>query len=108
MRIALDYDRCYNLDKPFWNKVVGLAQDHGHSVTIVTARSRTKDNIDDRVLPGLPIIYCDGVAKKWACHHYHDLDFDVWIDDKPEGILANSTATKEVLAEWRAGPEWGL
>lgn len=106
MKIALDYDRCYNVDPDAWDEFICLFESRGHEVIIVTARSQTKDNIDDRVLHGIDIIYCDGVAKKWFCHHHADTDFDVWIDDKPEGIISNSTATKEVLEKWRASEEW--
>jgi hypothetical protein len=100
MIIALDYDKTYTLAPSFWDDFILMADDYGHMVYIVTARSPTKDTIED----GLPceVIYCDGVAKRWALHHFHDIDPDIWIDDKPDNILFNSTATKEQLTEWRA------
>lgn len=102
MKIALDYDLTYTLDPPFWESFFEQVWAAGHIVKIVTARSKELDNIDDRVPPHFDIIYCDGVAKKFACHHYHNFDPDIWIDDKPEAVHNNSTATKEILAEWRA------
>lgn len=106
MKIALDYDHTYNVDKSFWDYVIVGAEHVGHKVYIVTARHQEKDNIDDRVMEGVPIIYCNGVAKRWHLHHNHNLDIDVWIDDRPDNIIANSTATKEVLDAWRVSEEY--
>jgi hypothetical protein len=99
MKIALDYDRTYDKAPEFWDDFIDLATDYGHEVRIVTARNPDLDNIDDDVY--VPIIYCDGVAKRFVCHHFNDWDPDIWIDDKPESVDHNSTATKEQLAEWR-------
>src|SRR5690606_28829016 len=102
------YDRTYTLDPDFWDDVVAMADSRGHEIRIVTARSPTKDNIDDRV--PYHVIYCDGIAKKFFCHWFADngegWDPDVWIDDKPEGVSNNSTATKEILEEWRKSEEY--
>jgi hypothetical protein len=121
MKIAIDYDRTWTADPLVLLHVATVFHGAGHQCYIVTARSPTKDNIFSPVNFGEPldeaaelllgaeqdgviedILYCDGVAKRWALHHYHDIDVDIWIDDKPDNILANSTATKEILAEWRA------
>lgn len=107
LKIALDYDKTYNADPSFWNGVIALAENHGHEVRIVTARSPNFDRIDDRV-DGFPVIYCDGVAKKFHCHWFAGWDPDIWIDDKPENINNNSTATKEILEKWRASDEYKL
>lgn len=109
MKIALDYDNTYTLDKSFWDGVVALADDCGHEVRIVTARSPNFDAIPPERLPfgeEFPVEYCDGVAKKFHCTWFAD-NFngwvpDVWIDDKPEGVNQNSTASREFLVEWRA------
>lgn len=114
MKIALDYDRCYNVDKEFWNKVVDLAKEHNHDIRIVTARSPVDDVLDKDRVPDIPVIYCDGIAKRFFCHWFVDKtsaedrgwDPDVWIDDKPQGIDSNSNATKEILAEWRKSEEY--
>lgn len=109
MKIALDYDKTYTLNKPFWNKFAIDARENGFDIRIITIRNPLKDNIDDRVADGLPIIYTDGVAKKWYCYHnaYNTEGWnpDVWIDDRPETIINNSGATREQLAEWRASPD---
>ncbi len=87
MKIALDYDRTYTLDPKFWNGIVHDADMSGHDVRIVTARHKVLDNIDHKV--PCPVIYCDGVAKKFFCHHVADWNPDVWIDNKPEDINNN-------------------
>lgn len=111
MKIALDYDKTYTLDKEFWDDVIYRAEKRGHEVRIVTTRSPSLDLITDDRLPcqGFPVVYCDGVAKRFHCHFFADdykgWDPDVWIDDKPEGVDNNSTATKEILQKWRESPE---
>ena len=101
MKIALDYDDTFSKYPEFWSKVSTLAEISGHDIRIVTARHHKLDklNLD------LPIIYCNGVAKAWWCHHYEDFDPDVWIDDKPKSVYENSSASKEWLADWRATRE---
>ena len=104
MKIALDYDLTFSLDPAFWQSFALRAALSGHEVRIVTAR----DDRYDRTAPlaevenMIPVVYCRGIAKKWYLEHFSDFAPDVWIDDKPESILANSTAAPEVLAEWRA------
>lgn len=105
MKIALDYDLTYTLDPYLWEGFITMAINAGHDVRIVTARSPILDNIDDKV-SDLPIIYCDGVAKRFHCTWFADNGNgwipDVWIDDKPQAVDNNSTATREQLEEWRA------
>lgn len=98
MKIALDYDLTYTADPKLWNNFIDDATQKGHDVRIVTARNPILDKID---VGYIPVIYCDGVAKRFVCHHFQNWDPDIWIDDKPQSVDNNSTATKEVLAEWR-------
>jgi hypothetical protein len=104
MKIALDYDLTYSAAPELWDHFIHKARDLGHDVRIVTAR----DERFDRTMPiarlgeWVPVIYCRGIAKKWFCTHFvADFVPDVWIDDKPESVAGNSTATPEVLVEWR-------
>lgn len=117
MKIALDYDKTYNLNKPFWDTFIMMSKAAGHDVHIVTARSPAKDRLTYKQIPlevydylakTNPVIYCDGIAKRWHLHHHYDLDIDVWVDDKPDNIVANSTATKEILEGWRASEDYKL
>lgn len=99
MRIALDYDNTYTLDPRFWNIVIQLAQRSNHEVHIVTMRSDTADRIEG--IDFLPIHYCDGMPKKAFMKDNHNIEYDVWIDDTPEGIHMGSSFTPEQLEEWR-------
>lgn len=100
MKIALDYDETFTRDPDFWKMFANFAKNVGHEVRIVTARDRTHDNIDERV-GDIPVIYCNGVAKWFICHHFEDWDPDIWIDDKPQSVHNNSNFTKPDLARWR-------
>ena len=104
MRIALDYDNTYTADPTLWRHFVYRCRERGHEVFIVTARDerfdRTPDLVD--IEHYFKVVWCRGVAKRWWCSHFGPGAFDVWIDDKPEAILFNSTATPDELVAWRA------
>lgn len=112
MKIALDYDKTYSADKEFFGILLSVAEAYGHEVYLVTARHAAKDTLSLEQVPQQDrdllkeIIYCNGVAKRWHLHHNHDLDIDVWVDDRPDNILNNSTASKELLVGWRASEEY--
>lgn len=105
MQIGLDYDNTYSADPVFFDAVIALALRAGHDIRIVTAR----DDRFDRTAPlvalerRVPVIYTRGVAKRFYLTHIHEGDFQpaVWMDDKPEAVLANSPTTPADLAEWR-------
>jgi hypothetical protein len=104
MRIALDYDMTYSLDPQLWQTFGKIARAEGHDVRIVTARNDEFDRTAPLIAAErhFPVIYCRGIAKKWFLDHFGDGFIpDVWIDDKPESITANSTTSVEKLAEWR-------
>lgn len=102
MNIALDYDDTYTRAPELWDRFIADAIDLGHNVYIVTARDDRYDQIADAEdIDVNDIIYCRGVAKKWWCHHFPRIDFDIWIDDKPEAISENSPYDRNHLDEWR-------
>lgn len=98
MKIALDYDDTYTKDVDFWNEFLRLSREYGHEVRIVTARH----NVKDKIFVPAEIIYCDGVAKRFVCHHHAEYDVDIWIDDKPQSVDNNGPLTRAQLEEWRA------
>lgn len=109
MRIAVDYDNTYTEDPVLWDAFIGQAMNRGHDVYIVTARDDQYDRTPaliavERTVRPNHVVYCRGIAKRWYCLHFGPGAIDVWIDDRPEAILANSTATPEDLAAWRASP----
>ena len=105
IKIALDYDQTFTLDPDFWSVFKELAYNYGHEVRIVTARAPEEDKIPVSEIGGTPVIYCDGIAKRFYCTWFADDRRgwvpDVWIDDRPQSVDNNSTATREALEEWR-------
>ena len=104
MKIALDYDHTYSSDPVLWNEFICQARYAGHDIRIVTARDDRKDRTKPLVTAEflIQVIYTRGVAKRWYCEHLvEDFVPDVWIDDKPESIIANSTFSAEDLVVWR-------
>jgi hypothetical protein len=105
MHLALDYDDTYTRDPNFWDVFIRSALEVGHRVSIVTFRDERHDWtpslgwLRDEIQ--IPVICTRGVAKGFYCDNFHE-HVDVWIDDRPAGILHNSSLSPEGLAEWRA------
>ncbi len=104
LQIALDFDATYTAAPELWDIFLTSARALGHDVRIVTAR----DERYDRTAPlellehsGVEVIYCRGIAKRFFCEHFTDFLPDIWVDDKPEAIGANSPAHPDALTEWR-------
>lgn len=107
MRIALDYDKTFTLNKGFWTKFITDVQEIGGSVSIVTVRHPTLDHNEDfDQLKGwleVETFFTDGAPKKAFCEDL-GVSFDIWIDDNPDAIINGSKwghDSKE-LADWRA------
>ena len=85
MRIALDYDDTFTLDKPLWRKFVAdVLVNPNNSVTFVTFRGSDWINEDieaDAKDMGIEIVYTNGSQKMSV------FKADVWIDDRPELIV---------------------
>lgn len=105
MHIALDYDDTYTRDPNAWDQFVHMMHDLGHKVSIVTFRDERHDWtpalswLRDEI--GIPVVCTRGIAKKFYTDNFYE-PIDIWIDDRPAGILSNSSMTPEGLAEWRA------
>lgn len=104
-RIALDYDLTYNLMPDFWDDFIDQAQAAGHDVVLITYRDKDHDwtplltHLRDDMKVA---VYCTGgVAKRWFSEHFGPGHIDIWIDDKPEAILNNSSLNPVQLQEWR-------
>lgn len=105
MRIALDYDKTYTAHPALWDAFLVLCQHNGHEVCVVTARSPVIDRTEALVEleAKVRVIYTNGIAKKFHCAHWTGgWEPDIWIDDKPEAVLYNSTTSPQDLVEWRA------
>lgn len=105
MKIALDYDLTYTLMPGLWDDFITTAQAAGIYVVLITYRDKDHDwtplmqhLVDEMRVP----VYCTGgVAKRWYSEHFGPGHIDIWIDDKPEAILNNSTLNPMQLKEWR-------
>ncbi len=106
MKIALDYDNTYTLDPDCWYNVIIEFLSSDHEVSIVTVRHEYWDAhpwLDDlKEEFEIPVIFTDGRAKKDFCLE-RGIEFDVWIDDRPQTITQNSTWSHESpdLRQWR-------
>lgn len=104
LKFGLDYDETYTADRLLWDIFIAAAQAGGHSVYLVTFRDDRFDwtpDMDYLQSKGVPVLCTRGVAKDFYCLHFGPGKIDIWIDDKPERVYTNSTATPEFLAEWR-------
>lgn len=106
MKIALDFDNTYTLDPEFWDDFIRNSYDSGHTVGIVTVRHPYWDAhplLDFLFCEfGIHVIFTDGRAKKDFCKEL-GVEFDVWIDDRPQTVLENSPwkHSSPDLKKWR-------
>ena len=103
LRIALDFDDTYTADPMLWRSFITLCQVSGHEVSIVTLRDAELDTIaidQEFHRRNVPIVYCDGRAKKEYTESL-GLHFDIWIDDNPWGLFNGTSFNAEQLQEWR-------
>lgn len=90
MKVAIDYDDTYTLDRGVWKSLVLFLRGSGADIRFVTYRypDGNEDDLEpDAADLGIPIIYCSGKQKK---HVTESIDWnpDVWIDDSPETIVS--------------------
>lgn len=91
--IALDFDRTFTSDIPFWRTFVLHALERGHTVYCVTARHENETNVKQvetlfgpTVFPLLAgVIYTHHQSKR-AIAQVWGVKVDIWIDDMPEGV----------------------
>lgn len=86
MNLALDYDDTYTRDPIFWDAMIGLAQQRGHKVYCITARSpKDSDEVyrDLGKLIGNDACLFTNMAAKKTFAFKQGVCIDVWIDDSP-------------------------
>ncbi len=88
--IGLDWDNTFTADPQLWRGFIKEAQKR-HRVFIVTARPPEHgEEIRKEMDPmGVEIIYCSG-KPKIACADEAQVSIDIWIDDMPELLFAES------------------
>lgn len=87
MLLALDYDDTYTRDPLFWDRVIKLAEHHGHSVICATMRYPHEGADVEAALVGKveKIVYTGRKAKHNAVYAAGFMP-SVWIDDSPHFI----------------------
>lgn len=98
MKIALDYDDTFTKDPLFWETFIGMTLMRGHEVMIVTFRD-PELKIDHDL--GIPVFYTSYKAKRDYMRWVQGIKIDIWIDDSPDTIVANSTWTDADRERWR-------
>lgn len=106
MIFALDFDKTYTEDPRFWQSFIDMAEENGHEVFIVTVRHSywdahpLLDELSNR--SSVIIVYTDGRAKRVFCEGL-GIKIDIWIDDRPETIISNSSwkHSSSELRAWR-------
>jgi len=95
LTISLDYDRTFTAAPGLWRSFIADATARGNRVVCITRREDTEENrhelrlaFGDLEVQGL--ILCGTDTKKRAAAQAAGVEVDVWIDDYPEGIVADA------------------
>lgn len=87
MLFAIDYDDTWSKAPIFFNKLVDLIEQNGHSAIIATLRFENTYNkdLEEDVKNRIPVVYC-GHSLKRNFVESKGYKVDIWIDDTPELI----------------------
>jgi len=91
MLLALDYDETYTRDPEFWNQVIALANNRGHSVICATMRHEHEgEDVVAHLQHKVEKIIFTGRKAKFK--HVTDAGYypSVWIDDQPNWLFVDS------------------
>lgn len=95
LTISLDYDRTFTAAPGLWRSFIADATARGNRVVCITRREDTEENrhelrlaFGDLEMAGL--ILCGADTQKRAAAQAAGVEVDVWIDDYPEGIVADA------------------
>ena len=96
VRIALDYDGTYTLDRQLWDGFIFAAQESCHEVLIVTMRDEGEDvgSNASGARPPCEVIYTRRQAKLPFMERA-GLHVDVWIDDNPRWLMFDGGASDQ-------------
>jgi len=83
--IAVDYDGTYSADPKTFDLVISEFQQNGHKCIVVTARDESEPvNVNPNL--GLDVYYTSGQLKDPFMRENHDIDADIWIEDRPQSV----------------------
>ncbi len=87
MLLALDYDETYTRDPIFWDNVITLAKQRGHSVICATMRFEHEGcEVVAALKDKVEAIIFTGRRAKWGVVYDAGYMPSVWIDDSPNWI----------------------
>lgn len=89
MLFAVDYNNTWSKDPEFFRALIRMMRGHGHEAVLVTSRSPDgvlAQEVEDMAGDVIPIVFADDHWKREAALEA-GYDVDVWIDDRPGGIV---------------------
>lgn len=87
MLLALDYDDTYTRDPDFWDNVITLATQRGHSVICATMRYEHEgQEVIDALGSKVETIVFTGRKAKFTAVYDAGYMPSVWIDDSPNFV----------------------
>jgi hypothetical protein len=96
MMLSIDYDDTYTRDPIFWDGVIALAINRGHSVICVTSRDEYYRPEVEQALSGkVESIICTGGRNKHMAAYEAGYMPSVWIDDQPQFIHNDALGGKQ-------------
>ena len=91
MNLSLDFDDTYTRDPSFWNEFIRNANDRGHTVYVVTARTPEQGaevlNSVGKIV-GKDLCFFTSMQGKRKFMQANKIRIDVWIDDMPDMIVS--------------------
>ena len=91
MLLALDFDETYTRDPIFWDKVIALANQHGHSVICATMRHEHEgEDVVKALQHKVEDIIFTGRKAKFNFVTEAGYYPSVWIDDQPNWLYVDS------------------
>ncbi len=96
LTISLDYDRTFTAAPGLWRSFVAEATARGNRVVCISRRDDTEENRHELRLAFADLavgdlILCGTDTKKRSAAQAAGVEVDVWIDDYPEGIVADAS-----------------
>lgn len=90
MTLSIDFDRTWTQDPNGWASVARFFRDRGHTVLLVTNRSRLRHHhvfeVQQHCRDHVDAIIFAGEQPKRVAARQAGYHVDVWVDDTPESI----------------------
>lgn len=90
---AIDYDDTFSKDPELWSGFISMANKAGSRVVCVTGRNDSQANraeLKSKLPTGVEVYFAGSKSKREYMKSIGIESIDVWIDDKPERVVAGS------------------